>query len=491
MTYLPLFQVIVPLVSAPVCVVQRRARLIWLLAIIAGSLAFIISVMLLHHVTNTGVIIFSPGNWLASLGIEYRFDYLNAYLFPVITAVSTIILIPAFPGIQKELSAEHHELFFIYFILCLAGLLGVIASGDLISVIVFFEIAAFSSYMMTSLGNDRRALVAAYQYFLMGTVGALLILAGTGLMYMAAGTLHMHSLAQSMPGLVETPVTGIAAGLFIAGVCLKLGLFPLHLWLPGVYRYAPALVTAFLAATVVQVPVYLLIRLIYSVFGMEFSLFRLPLQNIFLALGFAGIIIASITAIYQQNVRNMLAYTTVAQIPYLLVGLSMGNATGLMGALLHLFSLVLINGTLFMVICAVIYRLGCTDLESFSGLGKRMPWTVSSIIVAGLSLIGVPLTAGFISKWYLVLAAVENGWFSVAVLILIGSLLSAVCIWRLIEVTCFRPGSTVAGNAGEAPLILLIPLWIMSLSSLYFGIDTRFTIGLSQLISQSLFGISP
>jgi len=489
--HLPILQVIVPLMAAPTCLILRQQKLLWLFTLVASGSAFIISVILLQQVTQTGTIIYEVGGWNAPWGIEYRIDQLSAYVLLIITAISTIVLLAAYTSLQRERIKERHSLFYVAYLLCLAGLLGIVATADVFNLFVFLEISALSSYTLIGMGNDRRAIWASYQYLIMGTIGATFILIGIGLMYIMTGTLNMHDLAQRLPEVADTRTVFTAFAFFIVGVCLKLALFPLHLWLPNAYAYAPSVVTAFLAATSTKVAIYILIRFIFSVFGGVYSLSHLPLQYILLVLSLAGIFIASITAIYQLNIKRLFAYSSVAQIGYMILGISMGSPTGLMATLLHLFNHALMKSALFLALAAVMYRIGSVQISDFEGLGKRMPWTMAAIVIGGLSLIGIPLTVGFVSKWYLVLAALEHGWWPVAVLILIGSLISLVYVWRIIEAAYFKPVSSESAGVNEAPLSLLIPVWILVLANLYFGIDTRLTIGVAEMAAQTLIGVTP
>jgi len=277
----------------------------------------------------------------------------------------------------------------------------------------------------------------------------------------------------------------------IVGICLKLAMFPLHLWLPNAYAYAPSIVTAFLAATATKVAIYLLIRFTFSVFGLSFSFTHLPLQILFVVLGLAGIFVASTAAIYQTNIKHLFAYSSIAQIGYMIVGFSVSTVAGLTATLLHLFNHALMKSALFLALGAVMYRIGSVQLNQFHGLGRQMPYTMAAIVIGGLSLIGVPLTVGFVSKWYLVLALIEKGWWPVAVLILFGSILAIVYVWRIVEAAYFKPPLAANETIKEAPLSFLIPIWILVIANIYFGIDTRLSIEVAQAASQSLFGVSP
>ena len=495
LAHLPVLQVIVPLIAAPLCLILGQSRLVWLFTLLVSGLTFLISILLLEQVMASGTISYDLGGWDAPWGIEYRIDKLNAFLLLIITAVSTVLLLAAQISIEKDIPENRHTFFYILYLLSLSGMLGIVATGDVFNVFVFLEISSLSAYALIALGNDRRALWSSYQYLIMGTIGATFILIGIGLMYQMTGTLNMDDLSRRLPEVSQTRTVFTAFVFIIVGVCLKLALFPLHLWLPNAYAYAPSIVTAFFAATATKVAIYLLIRFTFSVFGLSFSFTTLPLQILFMVLGLLGIFVASTTAIYQQNVKHIFAYSSIAQIGYMIVGFSIGTVTGLMATLLHVFNHALMKSALFLALGAVMYRIGSVQLSQFQGLGRQMPLTMAAIVVGGLGLIGVPLTVGFVSKWYLLMALIEEGWWPVAVLILFGSLLAIVYIGRIVEMAYFKPplieSEPDKDAIKEAPLSLLIPIWILVTANIYFGIDTRLSVQVAQAASQSLFGVSP
>ena len=491
LAHLPVLQVIVPLLAAPACMVLRRPGWVWLFALLVSGSAFLISIALLQQVADSGIVVYELGGWEAPWGIEYRIDKLNAYLALIISGVGTVVLLAARVSIEEEIPADLHTLFYVLYLLSLAGMLGIVTTGDAFNVFVFLEMSSLSAYALIALGRDRRALWASYQYLIMGSIGATFILIGIGLMYQMTGTLNMEDLSRRLPEVAQTRTVFTAFAFLIVGICLKLALFPLHLWLPNAYAYAPSIVTAFLAATATKVALYLLIRFTYSVFGSSFSFTTLPLQTLFVVLGLLGVFVASTTAIYQKNVKHLFAYSSVAQIGYMIVGYSISTTAGLMATLLHIFNHALMKGALFLALGAVMYRVGSVQLRDFHGLGRQMPFTMAAIVAGSLSLIGVPLTVGFISKWYLVLAAIENGWWPVAVLILLGSLLAIVYTWRIVEAVYFKAPQAGNEQVIEAPLAYLIPVWMLVSANIYFGIDTRLSIQVATSAAQSLFGVGP
>ena len=486
--HLSVLQVIIPLIAAPICLLLRKSELAWAFATLVAFMTLAVSVALLSQVMQTGPVSYELGGWEAPWGIEYRVDMLNAPLLVLISAISALALLASRTSIENEIPENRHTFFYIAWLLCMAGLLGITATGDAFNVFVFLEISSLATYTLIALGKDRRALWASFQYLVAGTIGATFILIGIGLMYVMTGTLNMADLAHRLPDVENTKTVFTAFAFMIVGLCMKLALFPLHLWLPNAYAFAPSIVTTFLAATATKVAVYVMIRFIFDVFGFEFSFTHFPLQEVLLTLGIAGIFVASVVAIYQDNLKRMLAYSSVAQVGYIMLGISFASQTGIMATLLHMLNHGLMKGALFLALAAVVYRMGIAQLSQMHGIASRMPLTMAAFLIGGLSLIGVPLTVGFISKWYLVSAALENGWWPVAAAILLGSLLSVVYIWRVIEVAYFKPVSESTPDVKEAPAALLIPMWILVLANLYFGIETSLTVGVSQLAAADLFG---
>ncbi|MFT5705114.1 MAG: multicomponent Na+:H+ antiporter subunit D [Shewanella sp.] len=491
LAHLSILQVVVPLMAAPLCLFLHRSKLVWLFALLVCAFTCINSMFLLQQVMSSGTIIYQLGGWDAPWGIEYRIDELNALLLLIISAVGTIVLFAAHTSIQKELPKSRHTLFYCLYLLSITGMYGIVSTGDVFNVFVFLEISSLSGYALIALGKDRRALWAAYQYLIMGTIGATFILIGIGLLYQMTGTLNMADLANRLAEVNQTRTVFAAFAFLVVGICLKLALFPLHLWLPNAYAYAPSIVTAFLAATATKVAVYLLIRFTYTVFGIELSFSILPLQNLFIILGLVGIFAASTAAIYKTNVKHIFAYSSIAQVGYMIIGYAINTSTGLMATLLHLFNHALMKSALFLALGAVMYRIGSVQLSQFQGLGRQMPMTMAAIVIGGLSLIGVPLTVGFISKWYLLLAVIETGMWPLAVLLLLGSLLAVLYVWRIVETAYFKPPLPGREAVQEAPWTFLAPIWILVLANIYFGIDTRLSVQVAQAASQSLFGINP
>ncbi|MFT5707923.1 MAG: multicomponent Na+:H+ antiporter subunit D [Oceanospirillaceae bacterium] len=494
---LPVLQVILPLMAAPLCLMLRRSQLVWCFCLLVSFLSLLISLLLVQQVIAVGAISYEFGGWEVPWGIEYRIDHLNVLLLLIITFISSLVLIAARASIEDEIDQEKHCYFYILYLLNLSGMLGIVATGDAFNIFVFLEISSLSAYALIAMGSNKRALWASYQYLIMGTIGATFILIGIGMMYHITGTLNITDLYTRLAEVSQKRTLLTAFVFIIVGVCLKLALFPLHLWLPNAYAYAPSIVSAFLAATATKVAIYLLIRFTYSVFGPAVAFAAIPLQTLFTILGLLGIFVASIAAIYQSNVKLLFAYSSIAHIGYMIVGFSLNTVSGLTATLLHLFNHALMKSAIFLALAAIVFRIGNVELKNFQGLGRKMPWTMAAIVIAGLSLIGVPLTVGFVSKWYLLLAIIEQDRWFVAGLILLGSLLAVIYVWRIVEIAYFKTAvltdksdlNQVANQ--EAPWSFLVPIWVLIGANIYFGIDTRLSLYLAQSAAQSLFAVAP
>jgi len=487
--HLPALQVVIPLICAPLCMLVRYRDWSWIVALFGSWACLVISWLLLQQVMDAGVISYHMGDWAPPLGIEYRIDFVNAFVLLIVSAIGAVVTPYARESVRAEFGTNRIYMFYTAYMLCLCGLLGVTITGDAFNLFVFLEISSLSSYVLIAMGKDRRALTASYQYLVLGTIGATFIVIGIGLLYAETGTLNMADLAKR---LVDQPLNrtiGAAFGFLVVGISLKLALFPLHLWLPNAYTYAPSVVSAFLAATATKVAVYVLLRFLFTIFNVELSFGVMPLDMVLLVLAVIAMFAASAVAIFQTNLKRMLAYSSVAQIGYIVLGISFANVNGLSAGIIHLFNHALMKGGMFLALGCIFYRIASVNINDMAGMGRRMPWTMGAFVIGGLGLIGVPLTVGFISKWYLVLGALERGWWFAAALVLLSSLLAVVYIWRVVEIAYLKPVPENAPKIEDAPPAMLFPTWILIGASVYYGINTDLTVGVAKQAAQQLLGV--
>ena len=488
--HLPILQVVIPLLSAALCVLVRNRRFAWLITVAASLAAAAVSVAMAFQISASGPISYALGGWPAPWGIVYEIDWVGAFVLIIVSGIAVTVAVYARQSVDAEIDMERQPAFYAMFLLCIAGLLGIVATGDVFNLFVFLEISSLSSYVLVSMGKGRRALTAAYRYLVMGTIGATFYIIGVAFLYMSTGTLNMADMRELLP-LVSDHRAVLAGFAFITvGLCLKLALVPLHLWLPDAYTHAPSAVTAFLAATATKVAVYALIRIDITIFGNTDFFIRLPLREILTILAVAAMVFASLAALFQTDVKRMLAWSSLAQIGYMVLGMSMATVTGLAGGIVHLFNHAVTKGALFMAVGCIVWRSSNTSFDDLAGLGRRMPFTSAAIVIGGLSLIGVPATAGFVSKWYLTVAALEQGSWMLVAAILGSSLIAVAYVWRLIEAIYMQPAKPDA-VAGEAPVSMLVPLWILTAACIVFGVSATWTGATATSAAAALLGAAP
>jgi multicomponent Na+:H+ antiporter subunit D len=487
---LPILPIIMPLVAATLALLMPKGRPVWAWATFFSWLTFGACIAILASVAENGAISYHLGDWPPPIGIEYRIDLANALVLTLVSGVAAVVFPFAYESIKSEIDERQSPFFYSAALICLTGNLGVTITGDAFNVFVFLEIASLSAYALVAMGarQDRRALTSAFNYLVMGTIGATFFVIGLGLLYQATGTLNMAHLHEKLAGQ-DNRVVEAGFAFILAGIGLKLAMFPMHLWLPNAYTYAPSAVSAFIAATATKVAFYVLVRFFFTVFGLDFPFLHTALTYVLLPLGVIGMFAASLVAVFQEDVKRMLAYSSVAQIGYMLLGLSFGTKDGLAASLIHLVNHGLMKGALFMAVACLVLRLSDHRCRAFQGLGKRMPLTTWAFILSGLSLVGVPGTVGFISKWYLLQASFAAGHAWAAFLVVLSSLIAIVYIGRVVELMILRDPPTegpFAGTVKEAPWSMVIPMWVLVAANIYFGLRTTFTAGLAQEAASAL-----
>ena len=481
----PVLVVAAPLIAAPLIVLVRRSELAWLLATVAALASVVFAFDLIHQSAGGQIISYAMGSWEPPLGIEYRVDSANAFVAFIVAAMALIVMPYCRVSIAAEVRREEHYLFYSLMMLCIAGLIGIVLTGDAFNLFVFLEISSLSTYVLIAMGRDRRAVVSAYQYLLMGTIGASLYVIGIGMLYLETGTLNLADMASRLH-MADTRALLAGLAFITVGVSLKIALFPLHLWLPNAYAYSPSAVSAFLAATATKVSIYVLMRFFFSIFGATVVFDSRATGAILLALSLAAMFIPAVVAIYQANVKRLLAYSSVSQIGYITLGISLDSVAGTTAALVHLFNHALTKGGLFLVLGGAVLRCGGASLDKLAGLGRTMPITAFAFVIGGLSLIGIPGTAGFISKWALVLAVMEQGMWWLAAAIVASSLIAVIYVWRFVEIAYFRDPPDDAPKPGEPPLSMMVPALFMIGACLWFGLDSGWSMDLALRAAEAL-----
>jgi multicomponent Na+:H+ antiporter subunit D len=441
-------------------------------AIVASLGALSSAVAGLGHVARDGTIRYALGGWQPPLGIELVLDSLSGYVAVLVSGVGLLVLVHSGPVVRRE----HPEVmgpFYSSALLLLGGLAGILVTGDLFNLFVFLEISSIASYALLALG-DPRSPFASFRYLILGSIGAAFYLLGLGFLFLTTGSLNMADVSALLPGVIATPAALVGLALITAGLALKMGLFPVHHWLPDAYSYASSSATALIAPISTKVAAYVLIRMFFYVSGPAADL---QLPGLLGYLGAAAIVWGSVLAIAQRDLKRMLAYSSVGQIGYIALGIGLASPLGLTGAVLHTLNHAVMKGCLFLVSANLGARFGHSDIEVFDrSTCRRMPWTAAAFAVAAISMIGLPPTAGFFSKWYLVIGSLQQDrWLFVAA-ILASSLLNAVYFFRVIERIYIgrgeseRSGEAAPVGAGEVPPVMLAPTLILASAVIVLGL---------------------
>ncbi len=419
--------VLLPMLMAPVVVLIGDPRIGWVLSCLAAFASAACAWMLIGNL-DQAPLHYHFGNWPPPFGIEFVLDGLNTPLLFLTSLAAGLALMVATPTSTEENFANRRPIFYALFLLCLTGLNGILSTGDVFNIFVFLEISSLTTYGLVAAGPRAGSALAAFQYLVLGTLGGSFVLLGIGFWFQATGSLNMADVGVR---LATTPYTavGLAGTLMLMlGFSLKAASFPLHQWLPAVYRAAPWPVTAFLAACATKVAIYAMVRLAIGVGG--------NLGEIGLAvLGFValvGVLWGAVAACFQNDIRRMLAWSSVSQLAYIVFAFSLGTVAGVVAAMVQLFAHAAIKGGIFLTLGPA------RHFDDIAGLRDRDFVRTALLTLLTMGLLGVPLTAGFAAKWTL-LSASFDGEHNIGLGVLVlGSLIAVVYCLRLMEPVWLR-----------------------------------------------------
>lgn len=478
---LHLYVLAAPLLTAFFVNLLGRNSRSWIAPLTLGSLAFstVAAVLVLMRVLTHGAYSYTVGNWRPPFGIELLVDHLSALMLLLISAVALVATVSALKSAERELPGREH-LFFTLYLILIAGLYGLVLTADAFNLYVLLEITSITSYGLIAMGKGRAPL-ASFNYIIMGSIGACFYLLGVGYLYILTGSLNMADIAQLSQGLYGTAAMATAFAFVLVGLGVKMAFFPLHGWLPNAYSLAPTGAGTMIAPLMTKVTVYLMIRVILTVFTPDYAFFHHPMvQSGIVWVAAASILCASALALGQRDLRRMLTYILIAEVGYMVGGVWLANANGLTGAILHIVNDSLMTLCLFLAVAAISYRLGGTGFDRMQGIYRKMPVTMAAFTVGAFSMIGVPPTAGFFSKWYLILGGIDAGHWGFVAALVISSLVNAVLFFRIIEIGFFFTPDESHGHGHdghheavkEAPVQLLQPLIFTAIALIVVGLST-------------------
>ncbi|MDY0339716.1 MAG: monovalent cation/H+ antiporter subunit D family protein [Coriobacteriia bacterium] len=464
---------VIPLVGAVLTPVvsDSSGRRSWGWAVFIMSVTSAMSVSLIVRVLEEGPFSYVIGGWVAPYGIELRFDEFSASV-AIVCLLGLLAIVFSRHYAPQALTPERIPYYYTLLLLNLTGMLGFIVTGDLFNLYVFTEILSLSAYALVAISGEKTAEMAAFKYLVMGAVSSLSILFGVGLLYALTGSLNMADVTSRLAGTAHAPLVMAFAALTL-GFMVKAALFPLHIWLPDAHAIAPSPVSAVLSGLVVKIGILGMLR----VYQMAYGSGAIDLSGLNLTLTWLGaisIVMGAFFAVFQDDIKMMLAYSTISNIGYIVMGLGLASSYSLIGASVHVFNHALIKATLFLGAGALIHQTGQRTLTGLAGIGRSMPFTTAAISIGAISIVGIPPTAGFLCKWYIALGALEAGEPIFAVALVFGALLIFIYYIRMVNAFYFRkPQDAGAPAVHEAPLTMLVPVLILAALCLIMGILGR------------------
>ena len=422
-----------------------------------------LSLIAVRIVATQGILVYSVGSWKLPIGIALVLDGLTAFMLVTVNLMAFLIAIYSINYMERFTSKWK---FYTLFLLMVAGMNGVVITGDMFNLFVFLEIASVASYALVAFGTERHELEAAFKYTVMSTVGSLFILLGIVFLYSYTSTLNMADMANVLAQKGMSNIVIMVSVLFIMGFGLKAALVPFHAWLPDAHPSAPAPISAMLSGVLIKaLGVYTLCRVFYNIIGINSSL-----SLILMVLGTLSMVIGVFLAIGQWDFKRLLAYHSISQIGYVILGIGLGTPLGIIGGLFHLFNHSVFKSLLFLNSGAVEYATGTRDLQKMGGLMTKMPITGTTSLVASMSIAGIPPFNGFWSKLIIIIACVQANRLGYAFWAVLASILTLASFMKVMKYAFFGKLREKWNKVEEVPVFMKLAMVILALICVVGGV---------------------
>ena len=467
--YVPLFAILASLIAVPFILISSgkpNLREFW--TILASAVKFILVLTLLPGAIAGETVVLNLFEIAPNVPFQLKADPFGVF-FAIIASGLWIFTSFYSIGYVRGAGEKKQTRYFASFAVCLSATIGVAFAGNLLTFIIFYEILTLATYPLVIHKETRKAINAGRKYLAYTLTAGLLLIAAAGITYFYTGTLDFR------PGgifnnvdLSQTVMISVFL-LFLGGVGVKAGIMPLHSWLPSAMA-APTPVSALLhAVAVVKSGVFGVIRVIGFIFGTE-TMEAFGLNEIVMVLAGFTIIVASLLAFAQDNLKRRLAYSTVGHLSYIVLGAALLTPLGMTGSIMHIAAHATMKITLFFCAGAIYVNLHKENISDLNGIAKAMPWTMAAFVIGSMGLAGIPPLNGFVSKWYLVLGSLEGEMLIPVFILVISGLLNVGYFFPIIQRAYFRKGDESLSNYGEASPFMVVPIMITAVLSLIFGI---------------------
>ena len=483
----PLYAVLVSLAAVPLILLsakRQNLREFWTIAV--GVVKFCLVLTLLPGALENRVATVCLFEITPNIQLALKADAVGVF-FAIVASGLWIITSIYSIGYMRGLGEHKQTRYFSYFAVCLSSTLGIAFAANLVTFILFYEILTIATYPLVIHKETKEAIYAGRKYL------AYTLTAGVFLIAAAAWTYQLNGNLDFVPGgllqgLVMTAGTAVPLFfLFIVGVGVKASIMPLHSWLPTAMA-APTPVSALLhAVAVVKAGVFGIIRVSMFIFGPT-VMAEFGLNRILIVFAVITILVGSLLAFKQDNLKKRLAYSTVAHLSYIVLGVGIMSSTALIGSLLHIAFHATMKITLFFCAGAIYVHLHKENISEMDGIGKAMPWTLGAFTVASIGLAGIPPVNGFISKWYLGAGAADSGQFLLIVVLVISGIFNAGYFSPIVYRAFFRKGQEQERQK-EVKSAMVIPLVLTACLSVVFGIFPNSFFSFFRLAVQAVTGI--
>ena len=463
MQILPLF-VAIPLGSAFLVSLIKNKRFADLWANLTILSLLLLAIHSLFLVRLNGVMVYKMGGWIPPIGISLVLDGLTGLLLITVNLIALFATIYSISYMERYTSKGK---FYVLFLLMVGGMNGVIITGDMFNLFVFLEIASVASYALVAFGVEAEELEASFKYMVLSCVASSFVLLGIGLLYSYTSSLNMADISRILQskgsGYQIVPFVSV---LFLMGFGLKAAIVPFHAWLPDAHPSAPAPISAMLSGVLIKaLGIYAILRIFFSVLGISQSFL-----TVLMVLGALSMVVGVFLAIGQWDFKRLLAYHSISQIGYVILGISMGTPLGILGGLFHLFNHSVFKSLLFLNSGAVVYAAGTRDLRKMGGLREKMPVTSSTCMIASMSIAGIPPFNGFWSKLIIIIACIQAGHLGYAFWAVLASLLTLSSFMKVQRYAFFGKKKEGSQSIKEVPLSMRIPMIVLSLICIVGGI---------------------
>lgn len=408
------------------------------------------------------LLVYKIGGWVPPFGICFVVDGLTAFMLVTVNLISFLVALYSVKYMEQYTDKPK---FFTLFSLMVCGMNGLIVTGDLFNLFVFLEIASISSYALVAFGTEAEELEASFKYAIMGSVASSFIFLGIAFLYGFTSTLNMADMARVLSAKPNTWVIPFVSVLFLMGFGLKAALVPFHAWLPDAHPSAPASISAMLSGILIKtLGVYALIRIFFNVIGASHGYLM-----ILMFLGALSLIVGVILALSQWDLKRLLAYHSISQIGYIVLGIGLGTPLGILGGLFHLFNHSVFKSLLFLNSGAIDYAAGTRDLKETGGLAKVMPVTYKTSLIASMSISGIPPFNGFFSKLIIIFACIEKGYIGYGICAVFGSILTLASFMKVQKYAFFGGLKEKFSNIREVPGIMRFSMFALAIICILGG----------------------